>query len=119
MTWMEILQHELFIQFIVGFAGAATMAITDFRDWFRFMRHLAIGSITSMCATPIFSPAIIKLLSLYMPPSQDDRAAVYITGAFSIYLLEFVRDFRLHRKRLKSIQSGEAETEKEKGSNNG
>lgn len=98
MTWMEIITHELFIQFLTGFAGALTMAIIDFRTKARLTKHILVGGLTSMFATPIFAPGLVKLFSNFMEPSQDKQAATYIVGAFSIYLFEAIRDFFKARK---------------------
>ena len=97
---MEIIKHELFIQFVVGLAGAATMAVTDFRGWVRFIKHMVTGVLAAVFATPIFSPAIVKVLSTFMAPTQDERAAVYITGAFSIYVFELIRDFWAAKRKI-------------------
>ena len=98
MTPFEFLQQERPLAIIAGIAGAAAMAATDWRSPWRFAQHLFVGTACSAAATPLFAPAISKLLGMIaVDPASHGYAAAFIVGAFGVYLLEYALAFWRHK----------------------
>lgn len=94
MTVFELLQSDRPWQILAGVAGAAAMAATDWRTPLRLVQHIFVGTLCSAVATPWFAPAISKVLDIFpIQESMHQDAAAFITGAFAIYLLEFILAF--------------------------
>lgn len=90
MTVWEWLQEPKPLAVLAGLAGAAAMAVTDFRNPLRLLQHLFVGTVTAAVATPWFYPMISGALALAkVEPAAHAYSAAFITGAFGIYVLEF------------------------------
>lgn len=75
---------------LAGIGGAAAMAATDWRNHWRFLQHVFVGSFVATGATPLFSPIITKFLGLVsIDVPQNSAASAFIVGAFGIYLFEY------------------------------
>lgn len=94
MTFWEWIQQPRPLAVIAGLAGAAAMAVTDWHSPLRAIQHLFVGTITAAVATPWFYPFISTLLDwARVDPAAQPYSAAFITGAFGIYVLEFVLAF--------------------------
>lgn len=94
MTLWEFLQQPKPLAILAGIAGAAAMAVTDWRSPLRALQHLFVGTVTAAVATPWFYPVISKVLSFaQVEPAAHPSSAAFITGAFGIYVLEFALAF--------------------------
>jgi hypothetical protein len=106
-TWAEILNSERAITFLSGVAGAAALAITDFRGSWRLLQHVCVGTLASATATPVLFPAISKALSLIaVAPEAQEHSAAFLTGGFAIYLFEVMVQ-SLRRVKLIKDKKGE------------
>lgn len=113
MNWYEYFYDGKPLQFLIGLAGAAAMAATDFRSWRRVIQHLAVGVPTAMFAAPIFAPAISKMLGIFTTDVADQKSgAIFITGAFGIYMFEFIKEFFMAKKK-RLMEGKDLEPEKE------
>ena len=94
MTIWEWMQQPKPGLILAGVAGAAAMAVTDWHSPLRAMQHLFVGTITAAVATPWLYPLISQALSFArVDPEAHEASAAFITGAFGIYILEFVLAF--------------------------
>ena len=94
MTIIDFFQQDKPLAVLAGLAGAAAMAATDWRSPWRLVQHIFVGTSASAIATPVFAPAIGKVLGwLSVDPATHANAAAFITGAFAIYLLEYALAF--------------------------
>lgn len=108
MSWAEHLTSEKLFAFGAGVAGAAAMAFTDWRTPWRCAQHIFVGVVASIYATPIFAPIIMKALGwISVAPEASGNAAVFLTGAFAIYVLELAR--AIWRVRTRSTTEGKAD----------
>lgn len=100
MTFLEWLQQPRPLAVLAGVAGAAAMAVTDWRSPLRALQHLFVGTVTAAVATPWLYPIISEALSIArVKPDAHASSAAFITGAFGIYILEFVLAFWRRRAR--------------------
>jgi hypothetical protein len=87
---MNIWGDETAMAVLSGIAGAAAMAATDWRSPWRLAQHLFVGTSASAIATPIFAPAISKVLGFVaVDPAAHENASAFLVGGFAIYFLEF------------------------------
>lgn len=108
MSWAEHFSGEKLFAFGAGVAGAAAMAFTDWRTPWRCAQHIFVGVVASVYATPIFSPLIMKSLgALGVDQEASGNAAVFLTGAFAIYVLELAR--AIWRIRTRSASEDKAD----------
>lgn len=89
MTLLEFLQQEKPLAILTGVAGAAAMAMTDWRGWWRFFQHLTVGALASGFGTPALWGLIAGWLK--MPKDSDPGITYFFVGAFGIYALEVAR----------------------------
>jgi hypothetical protein len=90
MSLSDFLASDKPLALLSGVAGAAAMAATDWRSPLRLVQHLFVGTSASAIATPVFAPAISKILGfLAVDPAAHANASAFIVGAFAIYVLEF------------------------------
>lgn len=76
---------------LAGAIGAAALAATDWRSPWRFAQHIFVGTAASAIATPILFPAISKVLGMFsVDAAAQENSAAFITGAFAIYLFEYI-----------------------------
>lgn len=70
------------------------MAVTDWHNPLRALQHLFVGTVTAAVATPWFYPVISTMLTVAkVEPAAHPSSAAFITGAFGIYVLEFILAF--------------------------
>lgn len=94
MNILEWLQQPKQVAILAGLAGAAAMAVTDWRSPLRALQHLFVGTVTAAVATPWFYPVISRALSVaQVDPAAHPSSAAFITGAMGIYVLEFALAF--------------------------
>lgn len=94
MTFWEWVQQPKPLAVVAGIAGAAAMAVTDWHSPLRALQHLFVGTIAAAVATPWFYPIISTALSwAQVEQSAQPSSAAFITGAFGIYVLEFILAF--------------------------
>ncbi len=94
MTIGELLSSDRIVPALAGIAGAAAMAATDWRSPWRLAQHVFVGTAMSAVATPVFAPAISRVLGLIaVDPSAHANASAFLVGAFGIYFFEFAREF--------------------------
>lgn len=109
MTISDFLASEKPLAILSGVAGAAAMAATDWRNPWRLAQHLFVGTAASAIATPVFFPAISKILGfIAVDQSAHANASAFIVGAFAIYILEFSLAFwRAKTKKIGKEQKGD------------
>lgn len=77
-----------------GLAGAAAMAATDWRTPWRLAQHIFVGTTAAIIATPLLFPMISGILSfLNVDQAAHQNSAAFMTGAFAIYLFEYILAF--------------------------
>lgn len=109
MNFGDLLQHEKTIAIFAGALGAAAMAATDWRSPWRLLQHVFVGTAASAIATPVFAPAISKILGFAaVDPSAHGNASAFLVGAFAIYLFEFSLAF-WRAKTRRANKGGEIE----------
>lgn len=94
MTWNEMIASDNVLVWAAGLAGAAAMAATDWRSPWRLVQHIFVGFTASLVATPLIFPILGKLLTIIsVPPDSQEMSAGFMTGAFAIYLFEYILAF--------------------------
>lgn len=88
---MDFHDPKTIVTFLAGVAGAAAMAVTDWRSPMQLVKHLFVGTLTSAFATPLFFPMLSAILDIFkVSEDYHQNSAAFIVGAAGIYVLEFI-----------------------------
>tara|TARA_R100000655_G_scaffold97713_1_gene140759 strand:- start:1030 stop:1371 length:342 start_codon:yes stop_codon:yes gene_type:complete len=94
MTLAEMINSDNALVWAAGLAGAAAMAATDWRSPWRLAQHVFVGTTAAIIATPLLFPMISGLLGfLNVDEGAHQNSAAFMTGAFAIYLFEYILAF--------------------------